>query len=64
MTRSRSQILPPVLLSLRDAARVLGVSLRTLRTLPIPKVQISARRVGITQADMDSYIASRRTETR
>lgn len=52
------------LLSLAHAARLLGVSLRTLRTLPIPIVRISKRRVAISPDDLDSYVASRRVGAR
>ena len=60
MAHVAPRLLPPALLSLQDAARVLGVSLRTLRTLAIPLIRVSARRLAITREDLDRYIDSRR----
>lgn len=55
---------PRPLLSLKEAARRLGVSLRTLRTLTIPRIRISIRRIGIDPSDLEEFIASRRAAGR
>ena len=52
------------MLRLQDAAKYLGVSLRTLRTLislnRIPVIRVSQRRVVCAPEDLDRYIAQQR----
>ena len=53
------------LLTITEAAERITVSSRTLRTLiamrKIPIVRVSARRVAIHPADLDAFIARRRS---
>lgn len=55
----------PRLLSLPEAAAVLRISLRSLRTLvalgKLPTVRPTARRVLVAESDLAAYIASRRS---
>ncbi|MCI0588412.1 MAG: helix-turn-helix domain-containing protein [Planctomycetes bacterium] len=55
----------PRLLTLREAAERLCISLRSLRTLvalgKVPVIRVTARRVAIEEADLVSYIESRRS---
>ncbi|HET6203329.1 MAG TPA: helix-turn-helix domain-containing protein [Planctomycetota bacterium] len=53
------------MLSLPEAAAVLRISLRSLRTLvalgKLPTVRPTARRVLVAESDLAAYIASRRS---
>lgn len=46
------------MLSANDAAQILGVSLPTLRTLPIKHTRITPARARYNKADLDAYIES------
>ncbi len=50
------------LLTIHEAAKRLTVSARTLRTLiamdKLPVVRVSARRVAIHPADLDTYVSN------
>ncbi len=52
--------LPPLLLTARQAARVLSISERTLWGSDIPKVRIGKRGVRYAVEDLDAWIAQRR----
>jgi hypothetical protein len=58
----------PRLLSLREAAQRLLISLRSLRTLvdlgKIPVVRVTARRPAILEADLAAFITARREVVR
>jgi len=58
----------PALLSRQEAAQHLGVSVmtvsRTIKRGDLAAVRISPRRIGILRADLDAYIAARRSQAR
>ena len=60
---STTEVVPPY--GTRDAARYVGVSVRTLYTLthprgPIPVLRPTAWSVRYLKSDLDAFIASRR----
>jgi excisionase family DNA binding protein len=54
----------PQLVTPKEAARRLSVSLRTMRSMialrAIPVVRVSSRRLGICETDLAAYVAARR----
>ncbi|MDH3669138.1 MAG: excisionase family DNA-binding protein [Paracoccaceae bacterium] len=54
------------ILSLRETARRLGISLSTLKRLinagTIRKIQVTERRVGIVESELDDFVSRRLAE--
>ena len=58
-------VMPSIILSKKQTAELLGVHVTTVHNLlmlgEIPRVQLSARRIGMLRSDIDSYIQNHRT---
>jgi hypothetical protein len=59
MKTSRDDLPAPGLWDDEQTAAYLGVSVRTVQRLPIPKVRISTRRVGRRPSDVEAYLTAR-----